>query len=129
MMAGVLAAIENRFPAESLVVDRALQDGDTIAGMEVHWVPGHTDGSVFYRHATTRALLSGDTLLTARPPLTLLPGLATAYPTFTADMARAHASLQAFHDKGVEYNHLLAGHGAPLLGDARSRVLAFLAGR
>lgn len=127
MLAGVLAEIENRWPAEGLVVDRALDDGDTIAGLSVHWVPGHTDGSVFYRHAKTGALLSGDTLLAAHPPLTLRRGLAMPYPSFSTDMARAHESLRAFHAKGVHYDHLLAGHGPPLLGHARERVMAMLA--
>jgi glyoxylase-like metal-dependent hydrolase (beta-lactamase superfamily II) len=125
-IAGLFARVENRFPAASLTVDRALRDGDTAAGMEVHWVPGHTDGSVFYRHEPTLALMSGDTLLTAHPPLTLRTGLATPYPSFTTSMERAHASIQAFHDKGVEYSNLLAGHGPPLLGSARAKVLQFL---
>lgn len=125
-IAGVLANIENRWPAESLVADRALEDGDVVAGVEVHWVPGHTDGSVFFRHETTRALLSGDTLLTAHPPLTLRPGLATPYCSFTTDMARAHASIRAFHAKELAYDHLLAGHGPPLLGRAREQVLSML---
>lgn len=125
-LAGLFARVENRWPAASLVVDRALEDGDTIAGLEVHWVPGHTDGSVFYRHATTGVLLSGDTLLTAHPPLTLRRGLATPYPSFTTDMARAHASIRAFHARAFAYDHLLAGHGPPLLGGARDRVLALL---
>lgn len=126
-IAGVLAAIENAWPAQSLVVDRALDDGDAIAGLEVHWVPGHTDGSVFFLHATTRALLSGDTLLTAHPPLTIRRGLAAPYPSFTTDMARATASLEAFHAKSIAYDHLLAGHGPPLLGGARESVLEMLA--
>lgn len=125
-IAGLFAGIENRFPAASLVVDRALEEGDQVAGLEVHWVPGHTDGSVFYRHDGARALLSGDTLLTAHPPLTVRRGLATPYPSFTTDMARAHASLRAFHDKVAPYDHLLAGHGPPLIGRARERVLELL---
>jgi glyoxylase-like metal-dependent hydrolase (beta-lactamase superfamily II) len=125
-IAGVFAEIENRFPAASLVVDHALEEGDQVAGLEVHWVPGHTDGSVFYRHAPTRALLSGDTLLTAHPPLTLRKGLAMPYPSFTTDMALANESLRAFHEKTAPYDNLLAGHGPPLLGHARERVLAML---
>lgn len=128
-IAGLFAHVENLWPAARVVVDRALEEGDTVAGLEVHWVPGHTDGSVFYRHATTRALLSGDTLLTALPPLTIRRGLATPYPSYTTDMARAHESLRAFHDKDIRYDHLLAGHGPPLLGGARERVLELLATR
>jgi glyoxylase-like metal-dependent hydrolase (beta-lactamase superfamily II) len=126
-LAGVFAAIENVWPAASLEVDRALDDGDTVAGMEVHWMPGHTDGSVFFRHATTRSLLSGDTLLTAHPPLTLRAGLAMPYPSYATDIDRARASLRAFHDKGIAYDNLLAGHGPPIVGGAREQVLSMLA--
>ncbi len=125
-LASAFAAIENRFPAARVVVDRALDEGDAVAGLEVHWVPGHTDGSVFYRHASTRTLLTGDTLLTAHPPLTLRAGLCLPYPSYAADLPRAHASIRAFHDKGLAYEHLLAGHGPPLLGRARARVLELL---
>lgn len=125
-LAGVFAAVENVFPASRVVVDRALDDGDTVAGMEVHGVPGHTEGSVFYRHAASGCLCSGDMLLTAHPPLTIRRGLAAPYPSFTADMDRAFASLRSFHDAGVPYENLLAGHGPPLLGRARDRVLALL---
>jgi len=126
VLAGMFAQIENRFPAASLVVDRALEEGDQVAGLEVHWVPGHTDGSVFYRHEPTKALLSGDTLLTAHPPLTLRHGLAMPYPSYATDLSRAHESLRAFHEKSAPYENLLAGHGPPLLGRARERVLAML---
>ena len=126
VLAGLFAEIENRFPAASLVVDHALEEGDQVAGLEVHWVPGHTDGSVFYRHDATRALLSGDTLLTAHPPLTLRHGLAMPYPSYATDLTLAHESIRAFHDKAAPYENLLAGHGPPLLGHARERVLAML---
>jgi glyoxylase-like metal-dependent hydrolase (beta-lactamase superfamily II) len=126
VLAGLLAAVENRFPAAGLVVDGALDEGDTIAGLEVHWVPGHTDGSVFYRHASANVLLSGDTLLAAHPPLTIRHGLAMPYPSYATDLARAHESIHAFHDKAVAYEHLLAGHGPPVIGRARERVLEML---
>lgn len=128
-IAGLFARVENHFPAAALEVDGALEDGDAIAGLEVHAVPGHTAGSVFYRHEGTRALLSGDMLLAAHPPLTLRRGLAMPYPSFTTDMPLAYASLRAFHDKGLPYEHLLAGHGPPIRGGARDRVLEMLARR
>lgn len=119
-------AVENRFPART-PVDRALDDGDEVAGLEVHWVPGHTEGSVFFRHDGARALFTGDTLLTALPPLTIAKGIATPYPSYTVDMARAHRSLDAFHAAGYPYEHILAGHGPPLVGGARARVVEHLA--
>lgn len=125
-LASVFVALENHLPAERVEVDAALEDGDAVAGLEVHAVPGHTEGSVFYRHPATGSLLSGDTLLTAHPPLTLREGLAPPYPSYAVDLAQAHASLQAFHAKGLDYRHLLAGHGPPLLDQARERVVEML---
>ena len=121
-----LCAVENRYPAR-LRVDRALDDGDTAASLEVHHVAGHTEGSVFYRHAATGCLLTGDTLLTARPPLTLVRDVMRAYDAFSIDTAKAHAALDAFHAAGYGYEHVLAGHGKPLVGGARARVMRALA--
>ncbi len=118
-------AVENRFPAR-LKVDRALDDGDTVAGLEVHWVPGHTEGSVFFRHAPSACLLTGDTLLTARPPLVLVRDILPAHPAYSMDLESAHAALDGFHARGFPYEHVLAGHGAPLRGGAREKVLAAL---
>lgn len=121
-----LCAVENRFPAR-LRVDRALDDGDSAASLEVHHVAGHTEGSVFYRHAATGCLLTGDTLLTARPPLTLVRDVMRAYDAFSIDTAKAHAALDAFHAAGWAYEHVLAGHGKPLVGNGRARVMRALA--
>lgn len=123
LVASLFGQLENHAPAAPLEVDVALEEGDRVAGLEVHAVPGHTEGSVFYRHEASEVLLSGDTLLTAHPPLTLRAGLAPPYPTFTVDMAQAFASLARFHAQGFRYSHLLAGHGPPLVGRARDQVL------
>jgi len=124
-MAGLLAQFENRWPAR-VPVDRAIEEGDAIGSLEVHWVPGHTEGSVFYRHGETRSLVSGDTLLTAIPPLVYRTGLALPYPTFTRDMEQARASIRAFHERAIDYEHLLPGHGRPLINNARRTFLEFL---
>lgn len=120
-----LCAVENRFPAQ-LQVDRALEDGETVAGLEVHLIPGHTEGSVFYRHQGTRCLLTGDTVLTARPPLTLVRDILPLYEAYSQDTARAHAALDAFHAQGWAYEHVLAGHGRPIVGGGREKVLRAL---
>lgn len=120
-----LCAVENRWPAR-LRVDRALDEGESVAGMEVHHVPGHTEGSVFYRHESTSCLLTGDTLLTARPPLTLVMDIVPPYDAYSIDLKQAHASLAEFHAKGWHYEHVLAGHGKPLVNNARGKVLKAL---
>lgn len=127
VFAKVFAQIENWLPAAGLRVDRALEGGETIAGLEVHAVPGHTDGSVFYRHETTSSLLSGDMLLAALPPLTLVQGMTLPHPAYTTDLRQAYASLRSFHDRGLSYENLLAGHGRPIVGGARATALRVLA--
>ena len=122
----ILVAFENRWPSR-VPVDRALDDGETAAGLEVHWTPGHTEGSVFYRHAETRSLLTGDSLLTSKPPLVIRRGLALAYRIFSTDVEGSVRAVREFHRAGHPYDNLLAGHGPPLLGGARERVLEFLA--
>ena len=118
-------AVENRFPAR-LKVDRALDHGETVAGLEVHLMPGHTEGSVFYRHDSTGCLMTGDTLLTARPPLTYLRDIVSPYEAYSIDLERAHQALRDFHRQGWKYEHVLAGHGRPLVGSARKRVMQAL---
>ena len=120
-----LGAFENAFPAR-LRVDQALDHGDVVAGLEVHLLAGHTEGSVFFRHEPTGCLLTGDTLLTARPPLTLFGAVTPAHDAFSLDTPGAHAALDAFHAAGWRYEHVLAGHGSPMVGDARARVMAAL---
>jgi glyoxylase-like metal-dependent hydrolase (beta-lactamase superfamily II) len=123
--ARVIAEFENRWPAR-VVCDHELDDGESVGSLEVHHVPGHTEGSVFYRHGGTSALLSGDTLLTAVPPLVIRKGLSLPYITFSTDLPLAIESLRAFHRSGVDYEHLLPGHGRPLVGAAKRAALEFL---
>ena len=122
----IMAAIENRTRIR-VPVDRALEDGDTIGSLEVHHAPGHTAGSVLYRHAGTASLLSGDTLLAAIPPLTLRQGMSLPHPDFADDVDLAIRSLRRFHERGFAYENLLAGHGRSILGGARHAAERLLA--
>ena len=126
-LAFLLAQIEN-LTTTSTPVDRELEGGAVVAGLEVHHAPGHTAGSVLYRHAGTASLLSGDTLLAAVPPLTLTQGMCLPHPDYSDDRDAALAALRAFHAAGHAYRNLLSGHGRPILGDARERALALIAG-
>ena len=125
-LAWLLAQFENRTQTR-VPVDRELEGGDTVAGLEVHHAPGHTEGSVLYRHAGTQSLLSGDTLLAAIPPLTIRQGMCLPHPDFSDDRASAVAALRAFHAAGHAYENLLAGHGRPILGDARAQAIELVA--
>lgn len=127
LLAWGFAQIENLTDTR-VTVDHALQGGESVAGLEVHHAPGHTEGSVLYRHEGTKSLLSGDTLLAAVPPLTLEQRMCLPHPDYAVDLAQALESLRAFHRAGHAYDNLLAGHGRPILGDARARAEALLGG-
>ncbi len=115
------AVIEN-LTRTRVPVDRPLEDGDRIGSLEVHHAPGHTSGSVLYRHEGTSSLLSGDTLLAAMPPLTIRQGMCLAYPDFSEDVDGAIAALRRLHASGLDYDNLLSGHGDPILGGARRQA-------
>jgi glyoxylase-like metal-dependent hydrolase (beta-lactamase superfamily II) len=117
--------MENLMPAQ-LEVDAALEHGEVVAGLEVHLVAGHTEGSLFLRHPQAKALFSGDTLLNAVPPLTWEQRLCLPYGTFCVDREQALRGLAAFHRQGTPYEALMPGHGPVVLGGARGKVLAFL---
>ena len=117
------AAIENRTRTR-VPIDRALEGGESLGSLEVHHVPGHTRGSLFFRHAATRSLLSGDTLLAAVPPLTIEQRMCLPHPDYAVSYEDAIASLRRFHAAGHGYENLLAGHGRPILGGAREAAEA-----
>ncbi len=124
--ARLFAAIENR-TVTRVPVDRALEGGEQVGSLEVHHAPGHTRGSLLFRHEGTLSLLSGDMLLAAVPPLTLLQRMCLPYPDYAVSYAQALESLRAFHQSGTPFENLLAGHGRPILGGARAQAERLLA--
>ena len=107
---GIMGWIENSFPAGGLHPS-LLEDGDEIAGLGVHWVPGHTAGSIFLHHPPSGTLFTGDTLLNARPPLVYPRTLTLAYPPFCEDHELALDQLAAFMEQGHHVRRLCPGHG------------------
>ena len=124
--ARLFVAIENR-TATRVIVDRALVGGEAVGSLEVHHAPGHTRGSLLFRHAGTRSLLSGDALLAAVPPLTIVQKMCLPHPDYAVSLEQAVGSLRAFCRTGLPFEHLLAGHGRPIVGGARAQTEALLA--
>lgn len=117
--ARLFCAIENRSRTR-VRVDRALVGGESLGSLEVHHAPGHTRGSLLFRHAGTRSLLSGDTLLAAVPPLTIVQRMCLPHPDYATSLADALESLRRFLRTELPFDHLLAGHGRPIVGGARA---------
>lgn len=126
-IAWLFAQIENRTRTR-VPVDRALDDGDHAGSLQVHHAPGHTEGSALFLHQGTRSLLSGDALLAAVPPLTVVQRMTLPHPDYAVDLAQALSSLRRLHAAGLDYDNLLAGHGRPILGSARAAAERLLAG-
>ncbi len=124
-LARAFATIEN-LSTTRVPVDRELSHGDTIGSLEVHHAPGHTPGSLLFRHAHSASLLSGDALLAAVPPLTIRQRMCLPHPDYAASYAQAIDSMRAFCRAGWRFEHLLAGHGRPILGRAREQAVQLL---
>jgi hydroxyacylglutathione hydrolase len=104
-------------------VDRALEEGDEIAGFQVLHTPGHAKGHVSLWRESDRVLIAGDVLNTAHPFL-MKRGLREPLEVFTPDVTENRRSIQRL--AALEPELLLVGHGPPLRG---SRELQDLAAR
>jgi hydroxyacylglutathione hydrolase len=92
-------------------VDRALVDGDEVAGFKVIHSPGHSAGHVVYWRESDGVLILGDVLnnmdiITAIPGLRLPKNFVTPDPDTNRRSAKKLAEL--------EPKLVLFGHGAPL---------------
>ena len=94
---------------------RALHDGETINDLRVIATPGHTAGHVSFLHSEG-ILLAGDLVGSSDGRLVRAPA------PFTADAARAEASLRAL--ARIDASRILFGHGAEV--DHPQQALATL---
>jgi glyoxylase-like metal-dependent hydrolase (beta-lactamase superfamily II) len=91
-------------------VDRALREGDTVAGFTVLDVPGHSIGHVAYWREADRALILGDVLFGLHP-LTGLRQLREPPDFFTADPPQNRDSARKL--AALEPALVCFGHGPP----------------
>jgi glyoxylase-like metal-dependent hydrolase (beta-lactamase superfamily II) len=100
--------------------DILLNDADTVAGMKVVHIPGHTIGSIALLDERRKALFSGDTLR-------YRDGRVDGPPeNFSQDPEQARRSIEKL--KGLDFETLLPGHGEPILAGASAMVRRFGAG-
>lgn len=91
-------------------VDRALREGDEVAGFSVLDVPGHSAGHVAYWRESDRALVLGD-VLNGMSLRTGIPGLHEPPAIFTPDPARNRESARRLAALGPAL--VCFGHGPP----------------
>jgi glyoxylase-like metal-dependent hydrolase (beta-lactamase superfamily II) len=92
-------------------VDRALREGDEVAGFRVLDVPGHSAGHVALWRESDRVLILGD-VLTNMDQLTTIRGLHEPKPYLTPDPAENRRSAKRLGE--LEPSLVLFGHGPPL---------------
>jgi glyoxylase-like metal-dependent hydrolase (beta-lactamase superfamily II) len=92
-------------------VDRALVDGDEVAGFKVIHAPGHSAGHVVFWRESDRVLVVGDVLCN-QDSITGIPGLQLPKNFFTPDPARNRESARALGP--LEPSLVVFGHGKPL---------------
>jgi glyoxylase-like metal-dependent hydrolase (beta-lactamase superfamily II) len=102
-------------------VDRALREGDEVAGFRVLDTPGHAAGHVVFWRESDRVLIAGDVVNTWHPFL-LKPGLREPPPYFTPDPARNRQSIKRIAE--LEPSLLCAGHGPPSRDPQKLKALA-----
>jgi len=99
-------------------VDRALREGDEVAGFKVIDVPGHSPGHVAYWRESDGVLILGDVLNNVNVT-TGVPGLNEPKPYLTPDPVENRRSARKLAP--LEPQLVLFGHGRPLR-DARKFV-------
>ena len=112
MPPGIRPKISRRlFAGPGHPVDRALHEGDEVAGFTVLEVPGHSPGHVAYWREADRSLVLGDVMFGLNPQ-TGRPGLNEPPDFFTPDPARNRESARRLAE--LEPALVCFGHGPPL---------------
>lgn len=93
----------------------SLNDGDEVFGLQVIATPGHTPGHICVLDPDAGFLVAGDAL-NEDGGMVLGPN-----PSFTADMATAHASVQRLAER--EYETVVFGHGEPIVSGGSDAVV------
>lgn len=93
-------------------VDRALREGDDVAGFTVLDTPGHSAGHLSLWRAADRTLILGDVLNNQHPLLGFPRGLRRPLDVFTPDPERNRESIRRLGT--LEPALVLFGHGPPL---------------
>ena len=102
----LLAALSRLFRFRRVEPDQLLHDGDTIGGLRVMHVPGHTAGSIVLCR-DDGVVFSGDALISDKQGQVRMPR-----PSLALDRVQAVASAERI--KALPTRLLLTGHGAPV---------------
>ena len=92
-------------------VERALREGDEVAGFRVIHAPGHQRGEVIYFRDSDRVAIAGDVIFNVHP-LTGIPGVREPPDAFTLDPDENRRSIRKLLE--LRPSLVCVGHGPPL---------------
>lgn len=115
---GVFFRFFTKILQNTFEVDYKLNDGDTISGLTVLHVPGHTPGSIALLDMHRKILFTADTL-SYRDGFVKGPS-----KRYSMDVVQACQSINKYTT--LDFNIMLSGHGDPLMADAAVKVKQFL---
>lgn len=96
---------------------QAVEHGQTLFGLTVVHLPGHTPGHLGFFHKEDKAFICGDALMNVSGRLSRPLGLTTQ------DMNVADQSIRRMAERN--FNHLLPSHGSPIMKNGRQAVFTF----
>jgi hydroxyacylglutathione hydrolase len=103
---------------QHIQVDMMINGGDTISGLTVLHIPGHTMGSIALYDPKRKVLFIGDTL-GCHDGVVQSPS-----KSVTMDMKQAYKSIEKLKD--LDFTVMLSGHGEPLRSNASTKVTEFI---
>jgi glyoxylase-like metal-dependent hydrolase (beta-lactamase superfamily II) len=112
----VLHALE--VESADITPDKTVVDGDKIHGLICVHLPGKSPGEIALYWPDRRMFLLGDALIAPGGKLKTVPAEKQEDP---AALKRSLELLRSY-----DFDHMLVGDGDPVLGDAKSAVVAFL---
>ena len=112
----VLHALEA--DSAGVVPEHSVADGERMHGLVCVHLPGKSPGEIALYWPERRLFLLGDALIAPYGKLRTVPVEKQEAP---AELKKSLERLRTF-----DFDHLLVGDGDPLLGDAKSAVVAFL---
>jgi glyoxylase-like metal-dependent hydrolase (beta-lactamase superfamily II) len=99
-------------------VDIMLKEGDSLSGLTVLHMPGHTQGSIALYDSKRKVLFIGY-MLGCRNGVVQNPS-----KSVTMDMKQAYRSIEKLKD--LDFTVMLSGHGEPLRSNASAKVTEFI---
>ncbi|MGD8813402.1 MAG: MBL fold metallo-hydrolase [Anaerolineales bacterium] len=105
-------------PGWDVKISGVLEGGQSVAGLVVIHLPGHSPGHIGFLHPQDMVMICGDAVMNYRGRLS------PPSPYFTQDPDVARASIQRLAD--LDCRMLLPSHGLPITTDVRARLQNFL---